>query len=101
MNWVAVIAGTAGCYAWKVVGLSVPPRLLAHPRVRHVAALLPVALLATLVVIQGFTAGPRIVVDARAAGVGVALVAVVLRAPFIVVVALAVLATALLRLAVH
>ena len=101
MTWAAVLAGTAGCYAWKIAGLSVPPRLLAHPRVRHVAALLPVALLATLVVIQGFTSGQRVAIDARAAGVGVALVAVLLRAPFIVVVALAVLATALLRLAAH
>lgn len=101
MTWAAVITGTAGCYAWKIAGLSVPPRLLANPRVRHVAALLPVALLATLVVIQGFSSGQRIVLDARAAGVGVALTAVLLRAPFILVVALAVLATALLRLALH
>ena len=101
MTWVAVLAGVAGCYALKLAGLSVPAKLIAQPRVRHVAALLPVALLATLVVLQGFSTGQRIVVDARALGVGVALVAVILRAPFIVVVVAAVLATALLRLAVH
>ena len=101
MTWAAVLAGSLGCYLLKLAGLSVPRRFLARPRIRRTAELLPIALLATLVALQTFSTGTRLVVDARAAGVGVALVAVLLRAPFLVVVAAAVLATAVLRLVLH
>jgi hypothetical protein len=66
--------------------------------VQRVAGLLPVALLSALIVIQTLSTGHRLVVDARAAGVAVALVAVALRAPFLVVVAAAAVTAALLRL---
>jgi Branched-chain amino acid transport protein (AzlD) len=96
--WLAVLVGSAGCYALKLAGLSVPRRLLGNARVGRVTDLLPIALLATLVAVQTFTTATRLVVDARAAGVAVACVAVLLRAPFLVVVAAAVVTTALLRL---
>lgn len=96
--WTAVILGSAGCYLLKVAGLSVPRRLLAQPRVRRVAEMLPIALLATLVALQTLSTGTHLGVDARAAGVGVALLAVLARAPFLVVVAIAVATTALVRL---
>jgi hypothetical protein len=76
----------------------VPRRVLENPRVRRIAALLPIAMLAALVVIQTFTTGHRIVLDARAAGLGAAVVAIALRAPFLVVVTLACVTTALVRL---
>jgi uncharacterized membrane protein len=97
--WIAVLAGSAGCYLLKLIGLSVPRRLLANRRVQRVADLLPVAMLATLVALQTFSTATRLVLDARAAGLAVALVAVLARAPFLVVVLLAVAATGLLRLA--
>jgi uncharacterized membrane protein len=96
--WLAILLGSAGCYALKLAGLSVPRGALADARVRRVADLLPVALLATLVAVQVFTAGTRLTVDARAGGVAAALVAVLARAPFLVVVAVGVAATAALRL---
>ena len=96
--WVAVLAGSAGCYAIKLAGLSVPDRILEHPRMQRVAAMLPVALLAALVAVQTLADGTRLVLDARVAGVAVAIVAVRLRAPFLVVVLAATLTTALLRL---
>ena len=96
--WTAVAIGSAGCYLLKLAGVSVPARVLAHPRARRVAEMLPIALLATLVALQTFTTGTRLVVDARAAGVVVALLAVLARAPFLVVVAVAVGTTALVRL---
>lgn len=99
--WLAVLAGSAGCYALKLFGLCVPRGLLDRPRVRRVVELVPVALLATLVLLQTFTTGTRLVVDARVAGVAVAAAAVLARAPFLVVVALAVGTTALLRALVH
>ncbi len=97
--WVAILLGSAGCYALKLAGLSVPRGLLADARVRRVADMLPVALLATLVALQVFTAGTRLTIDARVAGVAAALFAVLARAPFLVVVAVAVAVTALVRLA--
>ena len=93
-----MLAGALGCYLVKLAGLSVPLRVLEDRRVRDVAALLPVALLAGLIVTQVFTDGRRLALDERVAGLAVALVAVVLRAPFLVVVVLAAATTALLRL---
>ena len=98
MTWAAVLAASAGCYLLKLTGLSVPERLLESPRVQRVAGLLPVALLSALIVIQTLSTGHRIVLDARLAAVAVALVAVALRAPFLVVVAAAAITAALLRL---
>jgi hypothetical protein len=98
MTWVAVLLTSAGSYLTKLVGLSVPRRVLDRPAVHRVTALLPVALLAALVGVQTLSTGERLVVDARLAGVAVAVVALLLRAPFIVVVALAALTAALVRL---
>lgn len=99
MIWVAVLAGAAGCYALKLAGLAVPDRVLDDDRVRRVAALLPIALLAALVGTQTVTEGRALALDARAAGVAVAVLAVLLRAPFLVVVTAAAVTTALVRLA--
>ncbi|HEX8520185.1 MAG TPA: AzlD domain-containing protein [Pseudonocardia sp.] len=96
--WAAVLAGAAGCYAIKLAGLSLPARVLRNPRVERAGALLPIALLAALVATQTVTTGQRLALDARAAGLAVAVVAVLLRAPFLVVVAVAAGSAALLRL---
>jgi branched-subunit amino acid transport protein len=98
MTWVAVLAGSLACYLLKLAGLSVPRRVLDNPRVRRTAALLPIAMLTGLIVIQTFTTDHRIVLDARAVGLGVAVIAIALRAPFLVVVTLACVTTALVRL---
>jgi hypothetical protein len=98
MLWVAVLASAAGCMAFKLLGLSIPHGVLDRPTVRRIAALLPVALLAALVGIQTFAAGTTVVIDARVAGFAVAVTALLLRAPFLVVVFLAAATTALLRL---
>ena len=98
MTWAAILVGAAGCYAWKLAGLSVPARVLDHPVVERIADLLPVALLAALIGVQVLGSGQDLVVDARLLGLGVAVVALLLRAPFIVVVALAAGAAAVVRL---
>ena len=95
--WPALLAGALGCYALKAAGLGMPDRMLEHRVVRRLAALLPVALLAALAAVQTLTEGDRITLDARAAGVAVAIVAIVRRAPFLVVVGLAAATAALLR----
>jgi branched-subunit amino acid transport protein len=100
--WGAIVVCGVGCYLLKLAGMSVPERALAHPVVRRTADLLPVVLLAALVAVQVF-AGKRhgdvaLVLDARVVGLLAAAVALLLRAPFIVVVAVAALAAALVRL---
>jgi uncharacterized membrane protein len=96
--WTAILGAAAGCYLLKLAGLSVPRRVLDHPRVERVAARVPVALLTALIATSTLADGHALVLDERAAGVAVAGVALVLRAPFLVVVATATAATALLRL---
>jgi len=99
MIWAGVLLGALGCYLLKLAGLFVPQRILENPRVRRIAVLLPVALLAALIVIQTFAGGHRLAVDARLAGVAAAIVAVRLRAPILVVAGVAGVVAALLRLA--
>jgi branched-subunit amino acid transport protein len=98
MIWTAVIAASLGCYLLKLAGLSVPPKVLDRPLVSRVADLVPVALLSALIGVQVLGSGQALVLDARLAGLGFAVVALLLRAPFIVVVFGAALTAALLRL---
>lgn len=96
--WVAVLVTAAGCYLLKVVGLSLPERVLERPVVQRVADLIPVALLAALVAVQVLGEGSRLVLDARVAGLAAAVVALLLRAPFLVVVVAGAATAALVRL---
>ena len=98
MMWTAILLAAAGCYLLKLGGLSVPPRVLERPLVERVADLIPVALLSALVAVQVFSEGHSIVLDARALGLGVAVVLLLLRAPFLVVVFGAAIVAALARL---
>ncbi|SED37551.1 Branched-chain amino acid transport protein (AzlD) [Nocardioides exalbidus] len=99
--WTAVLLACAGCYLLKLAGMSLPERVLSHPTVERVADLIPVALLAALVAVQVFSGdgdGPALTLDARALGLGFAVVALLLRAPFLVVVVGASVVAALFRL---
>ncbi|MFF8957256.1 AzlD domain-containing protein [Streptomyces sp. NPDC014894] len=95
--WIAIAATAVGCYLVKLAGLLVPAGALERPLVRRLAALLPVALLAALTAQQTFASGSSLVIDARAAGVAAAALALLLRAPFLVVVGVAVAVTAGVR----
>ena len=96
--WTAVLLACVGCYLLKLAGLSLSERVLANPTVERVADLIPVALLAALVAVQVFASGRAIEVDARALGLGFAVVALLLRMPFLVVVVGAAVVAALARL---
>jgi membrane-associated phospholipid phosphatase len=96
--WSGVLVACASCYALKLAGLSLPSRLLQDARVQRTVPLVPIALLAALVATQTFSTGQHLVLDVRAAALAVAIVAVLLRAPFLVVVAVAAATAALLRL---
>ncbi|MFF5497183.1 AzlD domain-containing protein [Streptomyces aquilus] len=95
--WIAIGVTAVGCYAVKLAGLLVPAGALERPLVKRLAALLPVALLAALTAQQTFADGRDLVLDARLAGIAAAAVAVLLRAPFLLVVAAAVVVTAGVR----
>lgn len=96
--WAAVIVGGVGCYLLKLAGISVPPKVLDHPVVERVADLIPVALLAALVAVQVVSDGHHLVVDARLIALAFAVVALLLRAPFLVVVFGAAVVAAVARL---
>ena len=85
-------------YVTKLAGYLVPRSWLDSALVRRVSMSVTVGLLASLVVANAFASGQRLVLDARLAAVVAAVVALTLRAPFIVVVVAGALAAALARL---
>ncbi|MEP7089549.1 MAG: AzlD domain-containing protein [Nocardioidaceae bacterium] len=98
MTWVAILVAGVGCYLLKLAGLSVPSTVLERPLVERIADLIPVALLSALIGVQVLGSGQHLVLDARLVGLGAAVVALLLRAPFIVVVLVAAVSAALVRL---
>jgi Branched-chain amino acid transport protein (AzlD) len=97
VSWGALLGLAVAAYALKAVGLVVlGPRAAGGPALR-LAGLLPAALLPALVVVNTFAGDRRLVIDARAAGLAVAIVATWRQAPFVVVVGLAAATTALVR----
>lgn len=98
MIWAGVLVASTACYALKLAGVSLPERWLRDARIQRTIPLLPVALLAALIATLTFSTGHRLVLDARAAALAVAAMAVLLRAPFLVVVASGAATAALLRL---
>lgn len=95
--WIAVAVTAAGSYALKLAGFALPRRVVDHASVRGAVELAPVALLAALIAVGAFTTARELAVDARAAGLAVAALLVVARAPFIVIVVAAAVTAAALR----
>jgi branched chain amino acid efflux pump len=95
--WLAVVLVGAATVAFKAAG----PVLLGGrelpPRVRVLVGLLAPALLAALVVTQTLASDRHVVVDARLAGVAAAAIALRVRAPVLLAVALAAGVTAGVR----
>jgi len=96
-TWVAVLVVGAFTISFKAAG----PVLLAGrqlpARLTSAFELLAPSLLAALVVTQSVGGKDGIVLDARLVGLGAAVVAIRLRAPLIIVVVVAALTTALVR----
>lgn len=97
MIWTAVLVASLGCFLLKLAGWSVPARWLEQERLQRAAVLLPVPLLAALVVVQALAGDRTLVLDARAAGLAVGAVLVLVRAPFLLVVVAAAATAAVLR----
>lgn len=86
-------------YAWKLMGYLVPASLLRNPRMSRVAGTMTIGLLASLTIVNTVASGQALVLDARLGALAAAGVALLLRAPFLVVVLAGAGAAALLRLA--
>lgn len=96
MTWTAIFVLAAGAYLAKAAGLLLGPRL-AIARIERSLVLLPAAVLSALVIVQTFDGGRALVIDARVAGVAVGALAAWRRVPFVGVVIVAALTTALIR----
>jgi branched-subunit amino acid transport protein len=97
MSWTLIVALGLGCYLFKVLGLVVIGARSLPPVVERCLALIPAALLSALIVKDVFSVGQELVIDARAAGAAVAVVATWRRAPIPVVIVVASAATAFVR----
>ncbi len=96
--WLVVVGSGVATAALKAAG---PVMLGGRPlpnRLAAVVTLIAPAVLAALVAINTFGDGRALTLDERAVGVGIAAVAVLRRAPVLVVVALAAASTALVRM---
>ena len=96
--WVTILAVTLASAAIKAAGPVLVGGRELPPRVNAVIAVLAPALLAALVITETLGEDGRLVLDERALGVGAAAIALWLRAPVLLAVALAALVTALARL---
>jgi branched-subunit amino acid transport protein len=96
--WAAIVAVTLASAAIKAAGPILAGGRELPPRVNAVLVLLTPALLAALVVTETFGEDGHLALDEKALGVGVAAVALALRAPVLLAVVLAALVTALARL---
>ena len=97
--WGWVLIASLACCATKLAGLLVPRRLLDDERTVLTMAGMTVGVLAGLIGGSTFATGSTVTVDARVASLVVAVVALRLRAPFLLVVVLGAATAALARLA--
>jgi branched-subunit amino acid transport protein len=95
--WLCVLAVGLATVAIKAAGPVLAGDRDLPDRAGRVVDLVAPALLAALVATNALATDDRIVIDERAAGLGVAAVAILLRAPLLVVVIAAAATAALLR----
>lgn len=95
--WLAVVATSVAAWLQKYLGYLVPERLVAGPRAQLAATLVPVGLLAALIAVSTLTTDGTVSIDARIAGLAAATVALILRAPFLLVLVVAAATAGLLR----
>jgi branched-subunit amino acid transport protein len=95
--WIVVLGASAGTLVIKGLAPALLGGRALPARIAGAMALLGPAVLAALIVTNTFATGRDLVLDPRAAGLGAALVAVLLRAPVLVVIVVAAATAALLR----
>ena len=95
--WVGVLLASALVYSWKIFGYLIPEKFVGDEKIKELATLLTVSLLAALVGIQSFVSATGISLDARLPAVIIAGVLFYLRVPFVLVVLAAAVVAGLLR----
>ena len=96
MSWPLLILLAAGSYGLKALGVTTLGGIVER-RFGPVVSLLPAALFSAIIVVMTFEEAGELVFDARVAGVAVGAVAAWRKAPLLLVVAVAMVATAGLR----
>ncbi|MGB8860834.1 MAG: AzlD domain-containing protein [Ilumatobacteraceae bacterium] len=99
MSWPFVFALAATAYGFKVLGLVLVGDRRMPPVLDRCLALIPAALIAAIVVKDTFSVGQHLQIDARAAGVGVAVLAAWRKVPLIAVILIGAAVTAAVRAA--
>lgn len=94
--WPVIIASVIA-FGLKFAGFLVPRSILEHNLFKKIIPVLPIGMLSGLIAVQVLAVKQEIVFDGRLIGVAVGVIALLLRAPFIVVVVLAAAVTALGR----
>lgn len=96
--WFWVILASVLSLGVKLLGYLLPESLFDNPKVVTMANFVTIGMLAALVVTNAFSTGQGLDIDARLAALVVAVIALVMRAPFLVVIVLGAAAAALVRL---
>lgn len=92
--WVATIGTSLVAFLLKYSGHSVPERWLSHPKIQRINVLIPIALLSALVAVQSFSEKSELMIDQRLVGLSAAIIALLLKAPFPIVVLSAAISSA-------
>lgn len=98
-TWAWVVAAGLVAFATKFLGYLLPGRWLENPRVARVSNAVTIGLLSSLVLTNTLADGRRLHLDARLVALVAGVVALRLKAPFIVVVLVGAVSAALVRLA--
>ncbi len=97
MIWAAVLTLAAASYGLKALGPALIGRRQASALVVETLDLLPIPMLAAIVLVGTADGGGHLQLDARLAGLAVALPLILRRAPFLVVIVASAATTALIR----
>ena len=96
--WAWILVACAAAYALKLLGYLLPRRWMENERMLRIAGTVTIGLLASLTAVNAVAAGQSLVLDARLGALVAAALALVLRAPFLVVVIAGAAAAALRRM---
>ena len=97
MTWTLVFLLAGGSYFFKVLGLVVIGDRPLPAVLERCLALIPAALIPALIFKDTFSIGQHLQLDARAAGVGAAVIAAWRRVPLILVIVIGAVVTAVVR----
>jgi len=98
VTWDWLLLACLLAFLTKLSGYLLPAKWLESPRMLRIASAVTIGLLASLVAVNTLASGTAISLDARLGSFAVALIALLLRAPFLLVVVLGAATAALLRL---